>query len=340
MNGLERTLAFLAGTPVDRPPFHPIIMRFAALHAAVKYGEFCRKPEAKCGAMTLCADDFGLDWVTVMSDPYAEAEGYGLQVNYPENDLPHDAGHLIRNPSDICQLEPLVVMEHARMRARVEECRRYAETVGDRLFIVGWVEGPIAEYVDLRGLTETCLDLYDRPEMLRDAFAVMVESAKRFITAQVEAGAHAIGIGDAACSQIGPGFYRDLVWEGEKALVDHIHSLGAIAKLHICGNTSDILKDMIATGADIVDIDHLVGDMSPYVEALRPGQVLCGNSDPVSVIQQGTQARILQSVNECWSQTQGRGIVSAGCEITPETSSANFRAYAEAAHALRPRSSQ
>jgi hypothetical protein len=35
MNGLQRTLEFLAGRPVDRQPFHPIIMRWAARYAGV-----------------------------------------------------------------------------------------------------------------------------------------------------------------------------------------------------------------------------------------------------------------------------------------------------------------
>jgi len=38
--------------------------------------------------MKKCADDFGLDWVTVLFDPYAEAEAFGLQVDYPDDSLP------------------------------------------------------------------------------------------------------------------------------------------------------------------------------------------------------------------------------------------------------------
>jgi hypothetical protein len=39
MTGLERTLAFLAGKPVDHPPFHPIIMRWAARYSRFKNRE-------------------------------------------------------------------------------------------------------------------------------------------------------------------------------------------------------------------------------------------------------------------------------------------------------------
>ena len=38
--------------------------------------------------MTLCARDFGIDWVTVMSDPWTEASAFGIDVEYPVNDLP------------------------------------------------------------------------------------------------------------------------------------------------------------------------------------------------------------------------------------------------------------
>jgi uroporphyrinogen decarboxylase len=158
------------------------------------------------------------------------------------------------------------------------------------------------------------------------AVDVIVESALDFIKHQVEAGAHAIGIGDAFCSQIGPVLYRQLAWEGERRMVEYIHELGAKAKLHICGNTTAILPDMIKTGADIVDVDHLVTSIGEYVPLLGPNQVLSGKSDPVSVIQDGTPNQILKSVEECQKQADGRCIVSAGCEITPDTSLENFRA--------------
>ena len=92
MTGLERTLNFINGNRVDRPPFHPIIMRWAAKYSGVKYRDFCLDPLAKCRAMLQCAKDFDIDWVTVMSDPWAEASAFGIQVEYPEDNLPVDTG--------------------------------------------------------------------------------------------------------------------------------------------------------------------------------------------------------------------------------------------------------
>jgi uroporphyrinogen decarboxylase len=332
MTGLERTLTFLAGKPVDHPPFHPIIMRWAARYAGVKYRDFCLDYRAKAAAMIKCADDFGIDWVTVMSDPWAEATAFGIQVEYPEDNLPMDVGGRLPDLESAARIKPYKPLEHERCVNRINEIKELKRLAGDKYFIVGWVEGPVAAYADIRGLSEAAMDFLDDPDLCGQAMDVIVASAKEFITLQVEAGAHCIGIGDAFCSQIGPAPYRRLAIEREKQLVDHIHKLGAKAKLHICGNTAPIMRDMIATGADIIDVDHLVPDMAPFAPFLGPQQVFSGKTDPVSVIQNGTPAQIMASVRECRAQAAGRVIVSAGCEVPPDTTPANLRAFQAAVY--------
>lgn len=331
MQGRDRTLNFIKGLPVDRDPFHPIIMRWAAQYAGVSYRDFCLDYRAKCAAMIRCAEDFGIDWVTVLSDPYTEAEAFGLKVEYPENDLPLERGGLLDSPAAVAALRPCRSQDHARMTNRVNEIQEFKRQTGDRFFIVGWVEGPVAEYGDLRGLSNAALDFYDEPETVHQAMDVLTESAIAFITEQVRAGADCVGIGDAFCSQIGPELYREFAFEREKRMVEHIHSLGARAKLHICGNTTALIPDMIKTGADIIDIDHLVSSMASFAGLLGPEQVFSGNSDPVSVIQNGTEAAIRTGVQRCRNESRGRCIVSAGCEVPPGTSTGNMKAFFAAA---------
>jgi len=331
MTARERTLNFINGLAVDRLPFHPIIMRWAARYAGAKYGAFCLDYRVKCDAMIRCAEDFGIDWVTVMSDPYAEAQAFGVQVEFPEDDLPLERGGLLENLNEAGRIRPYNVKNHPRLMNRVNEVKQFKKLTGDRYFVVGWVEGPIAEYGDIRGLSDAALDFYDEPETVHKILDVITESAINLITEQVQAGADCIGIGDAFCSQIGPDLYREFAFEREKRLVDHIHALGAVAKLHICGNTSSLIPDMIKTGANILDIDHLVPSMAPFVPLLGPGQVFSGNGDPVTVIQNGNDTVIRGSVRRCNEESQGRCIVSAGCEVPPGTPVENMLSFAAAA---------
>jgi MtaA/CmuA family methyltransferase len=331
MTGLERTLSFINGEYVDYPPFHPIIMRWAAKYAGIRYRDFCLDPLSKCKAMILCAKDFDIDWVTVMSDPWAEASAFGIQVEYPEDSLPIDTGGHFPDSVSVSNLRHFNPLENQRCLNRLVEIREFKRLTNNELFIVGWVEGPVAEYVDLRKASDASTDFLLDPVSVGKAMDIIVDSAMEFITLQIEAGAHCIGIGDAFCSQIGPELYNDFAFYRQKKLVDHIHNQGAIAKLHICGNTEAILPLMIGTGADIVDVDHMVPSMLEFVSLLRPDQVFSGKVDPVSIIEGGTPEIIMQSVHDDLRHTSGRCIVSAGCEITPGTSLENMKAFLSAA---------
>lgn len=333
MNGLERTLQFLKGEKVDRPPFHPIVMRWAARNAGVKYREFCTIPEVKTSANILCAGKFGFDWVTVMSDPWAEASAFGVSVEYPEDSLPLDTGGHCADASEVAKLRKYDPLENPRCINRIKEIELYRKNAPDR-FIVGWVEGPVAEYVDLRRASNASVDFLLEPELVEKAMDTIVEAAADFIELQVKAGAHCIGIGDAFCSQIGPELYYQYAFIRQKQLVKWVQSLGAVAKLHICGDTGTILKGMIETGADIIDIDHLVKDISSFTPLLGRKQVFCGKSDPVSIIESGTEEMIRASVIKDFKDAGGRCIVSAGCEITPGTTIEKMQVFRDAAAQL------
>ena len=314
----------------------PILMRIAAKYAGKKYREFCLEPGTKCEVNIRCAKDFSYDWVNVMSDAFAEAESYGVKMEYPEDSLPLNRSYVVREISDINKLRVLKVEDHDRLKARIFEIEEYQKRLGDNYLICGWVEGPFAEYCNIRNLSLACMDFFENPRLLEKALDIMTESAIAFASAQVKAGAHCIGIGDAACSLISPDLYQEFVFPREKLIIDHIHSMGALIKLHICGNTTAIVPDMIKTGADIVDLDHNVESIENFTYLIGENQVFSGNSDPVTVIQNGTPELIAQNVEECYLKTNKRGIVSAGCEITPETSIENLLAYSDCVNNLQP----
>lgn len=334
MTGLERTLSFLKGESVDHPPFHPIIMRWAAKYAGIKYHDFCLDPFSKCQAMLLCARDFDIDWVTVMSDPWAEASAFGIRVEYPENNLPIDKGGRLSDAKSASMLKHYNPLENKRCTSRLTEIREFRKNIENELFVVGWVEGPVAEYVDLRGASDASVDFLMEPEYAEKAMEIIVECALNFISLQIKAGAHCIGIGDAFCSQIGPELYNQFALARQKKMVDFIHSEGVLAKLHICGNTESILADMIKTGADIIDIDHMVPSLENFVPLLGRHQVFSGKSDPVTIIQDGSPDIIKKSVINDFNQAGRRCIVSAGCEITPGTSSENMKIFSLAGRDL------
>ncbi len=326
----QQLLAFM-NRESDRVPFMPIFMRYCAGFAGLRYRDFVLDPRAHCAANTALAGRVGSCWVNTMSDPYCELDAYGAEIEYVENDLPLNEVILCPEIGDLERLPEPRLPDNRRTAGRLEQIREYRRTCAGEYLITGWVEGPVAEYCDLRGIGNAFLDFYDFPDRMHAALENITATAERFIDAQLDAGADCIGIGDAACSQIGAELYRDFAWPGEKRLVDRIHARGALAKLHICGNTTAIIPLMIATGADIIDIDHGVRDMSPFVRLLAPHQFFCGNLDPVTVLQNGSRTDIAAAVRTVLAQAPGRLILSGGCEITPDTPLENLTVFHEPA---------
>jgi len=334
LTSLERTIRFIEGRAVDKVPFHPLVMQFAAAYAGISYRDYCLDYGKKCDANLKTAEQFGIDWMHVGGHPYTEAEDYGLLVEYPQNSLPLEKGLLINGESDFGKVRLLEIENCRGMMGRVEGVALCAERAGNYMAICGWAEGPMAEYADLRGLSGACMDLIDYEPQMEEIMAILAENAKNWITLQIQAGAQLFGIGDAACSQIGPRMYKKYVFEHHRELVAHIHSLGAYADFHICGNTTPILPMVIETGVNMIDIDYLVEDIGPFIDMLGPNQVIRGMCDPVGVVQNGTPDSIEQVVIETARATKGKCMVAAGCEIPLGTPHANLKAMSLAAQTV------
>ncbi|HVV74211.1 MAG TPA: uroporphyrinogen decarboxylase family protein, partial [Verrucomicrobiae bacterium] len=222
-----------------------------------------------------------------------------------------------------------------RMHNGVQAVAMLKERVGQDKVVEGWIEGPMAEAADLRGINTIMLDFYDDPGFVRDLFAFVVEMELRFAREQVRAGADVIGIGDAAASLIGPQFYQEFVWSYEQQLVESIHQLGAKVRMHICGNTTRLLHGLGTLGCDIVDLDYLAS-MKEGREKMGPNQVLLGNVNPVSVLRNSKPAVIHHAVAECHRAAGPRFIVGAGCEVPRDTPHENLRALCDYAHNHNP----
>ena len=337
MNGRERILNHLEGREVDRLPFMPITMMFAADQIGASYRDYCTDFRVLTEGQIFTAQKFDFDYVNTMSDPALEAADCGAVVEYFDDQpvaIVEDQARL----ADKSELSGLAIPDPlggGRMHNRVKAVAELAEKVGKEKLVEGWIEGPCAEGADLRGINSLMLDFFDDPAFVRDLFDFVTELGLRFARAQVDAGADSIGVGDAAASLIGPDFYDEFVWPYEKKLVEGIHAMGAKVRLHICGNTKHILEQMGRLGCDIVDLDFLA-PLAEGREKMGPEQVVLGNIDPVRGVRDPDPEMVTSLIAACHSDVGERYIVGAGCEIPRGTPEANLEALGEYARGHRP----
>lgn len=337
MNSREIVLAHLEGRPIDRLPLMPITMMFACDHIQARYREYCTNYRVLAEGQIRTAETFGFDYVNTMSDPAREAADCGATVQY----FDQQPAALVEDQALLVDKTKLVALKipdplgGGRMHNAIKAVALLKERVGKEKIVEGWVEGPIAEAADLRGINAVMTDFFDDPLFVRDLFAFVIEMELRFAREQVDAGADVIGVGDAAASLVGPRLYDEFVWPYEKKLVDGIQGLGAKVRLHICGNTRFSLRRMGKLGCEIVDLDS----WAPIAEArqqMDANQVLLGNLNPVAVLRNGTPSTVTGSIAECHRQAGPRFIVGAGCEVPRDTPVDNLRALCAYAYSHRP----
>ncbi len=337
MNSRERVFAHLQGQPVDRLPCLPITMMLACRQIGARYRDYCTDFRILAEGQIRTAEKFGFDYVNTMSDPAREAADCGAAVEYFDHQPVAiiEERALLADKTALARLPAPDPLGGGRMHNGIQAVALLKARVGAEKIVEGWVEGPIAEAADLRGINSIMTDFFDDERFVEDLFGFVTEMELRFARLQIEAGADVIGIGDAAASLVGPQIYREFVWPWERRLVEGIQAAGARARLHICGNTRRLLPEMGRLGCDIVDLDSL----APLDEAraqMGPEQILLGNINPVKILRNGTPDLVTATVAECHRQAGPRFMVGAGCEIPPDTPEENVRALCEYARTHRP----
>ncbi len=325
MNSKQRVLARLAGSPVDRIPNFNIMMTFAAHYINKPLSDYYLDYRTLAAANFAVQQDFNLDLLQAISDPYREAHDLGCHVQFPLDSLPICLEPLILDGQDLARLRQPDPYSGKRMRDRIQAVDLFHRRSGQEVMVMGWVEGALALAATLRGVNQLLLDLYDEPEWLDDLLAFCCELEIAFAVAQLEAGADIIGVGDAVASQISPDFYQRYALPCEQKLFAAIHERGGLGRLHICGDTGRMLTDMAATGADIIDIDWMV-DMQQAALTFGERAVVCGNHNPVQVMRFGNVPLVEKSVLACMTAGGRRCISAAGCEIPDATPAENLLA--------------
>jgi uroporphyrinogen-III decarboxylase len=82
MNSRERVCAMLEGRSPDCLPAMPITMMFAADQVGAKYYDYATNCRVQAEGQIRMAERFGVDQVSVISDPCCEAADLGAAIKF------------------------------------------------------------------------------------------------------------------------------------------------------------------------------------------------------------------------------------------------------------------
>lgn len=337
MNGHQRIAAALRGERPDRVPVMLHNFMMAAREAGHSMRAFREDPRKIADSFVRAVETYGYDGVLVDVDTATLAGALGVPVETPEDEPALAHGARLSRLDEVADLPPPDVGRDPRLQVWLEGVRILVKQIGGEVFVRGNCDqAPFSLASMMRGAADWMMDLMDeesreRAERLLDHCA---GAGLQFLRLMAETGAHMVSSGDSPAGPdlVSPRVYRTFALPWEKRLVDEAHRLGLPYALHVCGRTDRILDDMLATGADALELDHKT-DLRLAHDRLKDRATFIGNLDPSGVLALGTPALVEARTRELLAvfADTPRFILNAGCAIPATTPPANVRAMIQAA---------
>jgi MtaA/CmuA family methyltransferase len=338
MTSLERVKTVLQGEIPDRVPVSLLSFQNATRHGGVSIAEYCVDGQRMADAQIGYWEEFRHDLIDIENGIAAMAEAVGCTVEYADDAAPWIVKPAIASLDEVDALEEIDLRATPGIRALVEATGKVARTLGEEVCIRGEADqGPFSLACEIVG-TETFLTSLMDGEHAEE-ISTLLEYANRqiekLIRAQIAAGSHYTMVGDSfagpdVCS---PGLYRSYALPFEKQLLTRLNNEGLGVGLHMCGDATPIIEDMVDTGALYFELDYKI-DREPVLQATRGKTAILGTIDPSGVMCRGSTEDVMRAAREDidFFAPHSRYILSPGCTLPYTTPFENVRALVEAAH--------
>jgi uroporphyrinogen decarboxylase len=338
MNSIERTLATLSFKPVDRVPvdLHNFMMTPRYI-GSEDDADFYRNGQALAEGQIAAWRRFGHDVLLVENGTAALAEACGVEVEYMDDSAPVAKKPAISNLDEVDKLNLPDPYKDPLLSELLKATRLVVKEIGDQAFIIGRADqGPFSLACEIRGMGNFLMDIAigEQMDKIHQLLDFCLEVTERYALAQIEQGAHATSIGDSPSGPdvISPKYYRQFAYPWVKKLAGNLKNKDIILAYHICGNATPIIDDMVASGADIIEIDQKSDQVT--VKAAAAGKAtLLGPVDPSEVMANGTPEEVKEKCIEALENLSAGGgfILGPGCALPQTTPDENVDVMIETA---------
>jgi MtaA/CmuA family methyltransferase len=331
----------LDGQPVPRAPAGPLAVHWCAGLAGVSVRDYTLDPRILADCVIRYYEHFRPDAVWLSADTWVSAQAMGAQVAFPGPLEPLGGVGVpcVRTAADIDRIPPPDPRTQGRYPLMLEAMGYLREALGTEVCLVACFDQyPFSLACALMGVETAMVQIVEDRPRVEALMERCVEYAVAYATALAEAGADILSGGDSPAGLIGPRLYREVALPYERRVIAALKDrLSRPVSLHICGNAMPILRDMAASGADVLELDQRV-DLVVACPLVGPEITLWGNLDPVGLLARGRPEEVRGAATSLLHAMRGCGhrrfVLSSGCTLAMETPEANVQALLDAARAF------
>ena len=308
----------------------PVLTFPAAQKMGITTKELIYSPEYQAEAMLYIHDKTDMAAVLAFMDLSVEAEMFGSNIRYSDDEVPTVVGSIVDEDSDP---DELVVPNprEGRTGVCIEGVRRIAEMVSDKPIIAGNI-GPFSLAGRLMDVNEVMYLCYDEPELVHAVLNKVTDFIIDYTKALKEAGADGVLMAEPLAGLLSPDLTEEFSNPYVKRIVDETQDDEFIVIVHNCGSSvTHTIDSIVATGAAGYHLGNAIdmAEMMPHI----PEDVLCfGNIDPASQFRHGTPdsvyAASIDLLERC--SKYPNFILSSGCDIPQLSPWENIDAFFKA----------
>ena len=308
----------------------PILSFPAAQKLGVSVETLVKDASLQARAMEIIARETDTLAAVSLMDLSVEAEAFGAQVRFTEDEVPAIVGQLV---SDLEEAEALEVPDLTAGRATlcVEAVRQAKQSITDKPVLAGMI-GPYSLAGRLMDVTEIMYACFDEPEAVHLVLEKATEYLIAYGRAMKEAGADGIMMAEPLAGILSPDMADEFSMPYVKKIISALQTEDFALIYHNCGNSvPSMLEEIFSQGAAAYHFGNAV-DMEKILQE-APADCLCmGNIDPASQFAQGTVESMTEAVKDLMARCGAyqNFVPSSGCDIPAHANWDNIRAFFEA----------
>ena len=262
-----------------------------------------------------------------MMDLSLEAEAFGAEVKYTDDEVPTIVGASVTTPEDA---ESLVVppVTAGRCPIYIDAIKQAKELITDRPIFAG-VIGPFSLAGRLMDVSEAMMNCYDEPEMVHVTLEKVTQFLINYILEYKRVGANGVVIAEPLAGVLSPTLEEEFSAPYVRRIIDAVQDEDFIVIYHNCGpNTTMMTSSISQNGAMAYHFGDAV-EMVEILEKMPKDKVVMGNISPVEYFLNGTSEDMYNATISLIDRCEGypNFVLSSGCDIPPRASWDNIDAF-------------
>lgn len=330
-------MSVLAGRIPDRVPVCLHNFLVACREAGVLVSQYRADPDSIARVHLRAVEKYGYDCILVDTDTTLLAEAMGAESACTGDDPGRIVRPAIRSLDEVGDLRVVNPATDRRIPALLEGIRLIKKQVGNDVAIRGNADQAAFSLACLlRGIEDFLAELASCPDHPNIGRLIEVCYASTIVLhrALIHAGADFSSTGDSLAGPdvISPAMFERFAQPYEQRLVRELAAEGVFTAIHICGDTTRILKHLTVYDRCGFELDYKT-DAVQAKSVVGSRHVLFGNIDPSGVLARGTPDEVCSQTRQLISVWKPHGgfVLNAGCAIPASTPAENLRAFIQTA---------